>query len=169
MEEKAARMKRGALTRQWSRQLLPRQGESSFSFQGAPAAHCYVRQKEMKTAVRVLVVLASIYALAPPLSYMVLFTFALHQSAVIDLVVALSCVLLAYSSFKKLPSALWFGSLLVVALSASIGSFHHFRDSGESGPLPYEWLNHYFTAAVPLIVLAIGSRISDNRHHFWRK
>ena len=45
---KAASMKRGALTRQWSRQLLPRQGESSSSFQGAPAAHCYVRRTRME-------------------------------------------------------------------------------------------------------------------------
>jgi len=117
----------------------------------------------MKTAIRVLISVASIYALAPPLSYMLLFSLGLHQSAVIDLIIALSCVLLALSSFKRVPPGAWYFSMIVVLLSATIGFVYHFRDSGESAPLPYEWLNHYFTAAMPLVVLAIISRIYDKR------
>ena len=50
---------------------------------------------------------------------------------------------------------MWAASLLILLTAISIGFFHYFRDVGESGPLPYEWLNGYYKFTLPLITLAV--------------
>jgi len=45
-------------------------------------------------------------------------------------------------------------------MAFSLAGFgYHFRDSGESGPLPYEWINDYFWSAIPLLVTTMFSII----------
>jgi hypothetical protein len=49
---------------------------------------------------------------------------------------------------------------MVVLLAASlVGLFVHFRDSGESGPLPYEWLNDYYFRSTPLMLISAANRL----------
>lgn len=113
--------------------------------------------------IRIVLLPAIIWAARAPGTYGFYSIFFGHWSALIDIVVVLGCVILIVPAFKKIPWTLWLTGLLIVAVASSVGLFHHFRDSGESMPLPFEWLNEYWQGALPLLVLSLMSAIGFNR------
>jgi len=98
-----------------------------------------------------------------PLSYGIMFGSGRDWSAVVDVAVALICIVVALSVFLNTRFGVWVTSILCLSIVALAGQFHHFKDSGESGPLPYEWINNYITQALPLIVLVIAFKTIWNR------
>jgi hypothetical protein len=104
-------------------------------------------------------VCAFAFAVISPGSYALLFAYVGDRSALIDFAVVVSCVILAADVFRHFR--VWiFLSAAVVLLSASLaGLFVHFRDSGESGPLPYEWLNRYYVCSMPLLLFSAAARL----------
>lgn len=113
----------------------------------------------MYSILKIATLIAGIWAAMHPAVYGVLFLFFVDYSAIIDLMVVASCIIIVWHTFRSLPLFLWIVSLAVLFLAASIGFFHHFRDVGESGPLPYEWLNGYYKFSLPLIILALLNRL----------
>ena len=112
----------------------------------------------MRVLIRALIVIAVIRAILAPTTYGLLFGFCFDWSALVDFVVAGSCGVLAFTAFKDISLKLWLTAFLIVTVSATSGFFHHFRDSGESGPLPFEWMNNYFIDAIPLVILSVLAR-----------
>ena len=113
----------------------------------------------MKILFRALIVIAAIWAILVPASYGLLFGFIFHWSALVDFAIVGACGVLALSAFKDVSPVLWFIAFSIVSLSAASGFFYHFRDSGESGPLPFEWMNDYFLQAIPLLVVSVLVRV----------
>jgi hypothetical protein len=113
----------------------------------------------MKIALRGTIVLASGWAILAPAMYGLLFAAVLHWSAFIDILVVISCIVLAVTAFRQVSQILWIVSFTFVGGVGIAGFFHHFRDSGESGPLPFEWINSYFLHAVPILAVATLTRI----------
>ena len=72
-----------------------------------------------------------------------------------DFLVLGSCIIVVWDALKTLAPLVWAASLLILLTATSIGFFHYFRDFGESGPLPYEWLNGYYKFTLPLLALAL--------------
>ena len=113
----------------------------------------------MKIALRSLVIIAAIWAILPPLSYGILFTFFTDWSAIFDFVIVGLCICLVLAAFKHIPFAIWsigFFGLTIIALA---GFCYHFEDSGASGPIPFEWLNRYFGHAMPLLAVSLLNRL----------
>ena len=108
----------------------------------------------MKTTLRILIVIAAILAILAPASYCLLFAAFTHWSALVDLALVVSCIILALAAFKHISFVFWMMAFVIVTVFAGSGFFNHFRDSGESGPLPFEWLNGYYLNALPLLLLA---------------
>ena len=108
----------------------------------------------LKVLFTILLLPALLWAILAPGSYGVLFLVHGHWSALIDAMVVLVCAILVAPVFRRTPTGLWLGGACTLAVTGFLGFFHHFRDSGESGPLPFEWLNDYWTQALPLLVLS---------------
>ena len=117
---------------------------------------------KMKVALQILAVLAAMWAIISPAGYGLLFGVFLSWVAIVDMLVAASCVVLAYSMFRGIPAFLNLFAFGVLALFCFLDLFRHFRDSGESGPLPFEWINGYFWQALPLIIVVIISTLMKN-------
>ena len=115
----------------------------------------------LKTALRLAIIPATFWALLAPASYGFLFATVGDWSALLDVAIVLCCIALALSSFVRIPSALWAVCVLTVLMAVLSGQFHHFQDSGASGPLPFEWLNSYPAQGLPLLVLAGAQKISQ--------
>jgi hypothetical protein len=79
---------------------------------------------------------------------------ASDSSAIIDFLVLGSCIIIVWDAFKTLPRLVWAESLLIILAATSKEFIYYFRAFGESGPLPYEWLNGYHKFSLPLITLA---------------
>ena len=118
----------------------------------------YTFCKEMKTLLRILIVIAAIWAIHTPAMYCMLFGAFADWSALVDFLIVFSCCVLVYAAFKNISIVLWLTAFAVVAVSGASGFIYHFKDSGESGPLPFEWLNNYFLQALPLLLIAILAR-----------
>lgn len=108
----------------------------------------------MKIAFRIAIVPAALWALFLPGAYGLLFTVATDWSAIVDFAIVISCIVLALSSFIRIPSIAWFICFFILSVALLSGVFFHFQDSGESGPLPFEWLNRYFIQGTPLLILS---------------
>jgi hypothetical protein len=89
----------------------------------------------------------------------VLFSAVRHPSAIVDFVIAFGCLGLAFDIIRRMPVWIWFAAFAVVTVSSLAGLCFHFQDSGESGPLPYEWLNDYYVRSWPLLIIALGARL----------
>jgi len=113
----------------------------------------------MKIVLRTLIVIAAILAILAPAMYGFHFGAFADWSALVDFALVISCVALAFAAFRNLSVMLWLTAFTIVTVFAVSGFFHRFRDSGESGPLPFEWLNSYFLQAFPLLVVAILTRV----------
>lgn len=109
----------------------------------------------MDKALKIAFLMAGAWAALKPTLFAAIFAFVGHRSAVLDMVVVASCLVIVWGAFRRAPLYLWVGSVLVLMVSSFAGFFHHFKDSGESGPLPYEWLNGYFQFSLPLVVLVV--------------
>ena len=103
-------------------------------------------------------ILAGMWAGLRPATYAFLFLFSLDSSIIFDLLVLLSCTILAWEAFRPTIRTAWVLSLVILLLATGMGFFHHFPDYGESGPLPYEWLNGYYTFSLPLIFVTLVAR-----------
>ena len=115
----------------------------------------------MKTTLRTLIVIAAIWAILAPAMYGVLFGAFADWSALLDFLIVFSCGVLVLAAFKNISLGIWLAAFAVVAVSGVSGFFYHFQDSGESGPLPFEWLNSYFVQALPLLLIALLARFFD--------
>ena len=113
---------------------------------------------QMKTILRTLIVIAAIWAILAPAMYGVLFVAFADWSALFDFLIVLSCGVLVLAAFKNVSFGIWLAAFAVVAVTGVSGFFYHFQDSGESGPLPFEWLNSYFVKALPLLIIAFLTR-----------
>ena len=118
----------------------------------------------MKTAFRIGISLAAAWALVAPGSYAIFFGAGAHWSAIIDLTVASACIVLWFASLRSIPTVPWAIGILVLLVAAFSGKVYTFRDSGESGPLPFEWLNRYLLQALPLIALSLLHRLYNRSH-----
>jgi hypothetical protein len=114
----------------------------------------------MYIILRILIVFAGIWAALSPASYGFLFILAADSSTVFDLLILGTCILLVLNEFKYCPNFIWFISIFILIITTSIEFFYLFRDVGESGPLPYEWLNGYYKFSLPLIILSMLSQYS---------
>jgi len=112
----------------------------------------------MKIVLRTLIVIAALFATLSPVMYGLLFGAFADWSAFFDFALVISCIALAFAAFKDLPFVLWLSAFVIVTVFATSGFFYRFRDSGESGPLPFEWLNNYLLQALPLLLIAAISR-----------
>ena len=113
----------------------------------------------MKSLAVILILIAAVLAALAPAAYGLLFGYHGHWSALIDIATAGLCAILAVSSFYPGMKTIWVVSFLWVLLTACLGLFHHFQDSGESGPLPFEWINHYVWPAAPLLIISMAFQI----------
>ena len=109
----------------------------------------------MKVLLKIAILLAGIWAGLHPSVYGFIFIVASDSSAVVDFLVLGSCVVVVWDAFNTVPRFAWSASLSILFMATAIGFFHLFRDFGESGPLPYEWLNGYYKFSLPLIGLTI--------------
>ena len=109
----------------------------------------------MTIILKIVILLTGIWAALSPASYGALFLSVLDSSAIIDFVVLGSCIIIVWDAFKTMPRLIWGTAFMVLLIATNIGFFYYFRDSGESGPLPYEWLNGYYKFTVPLITLSL--------------
>ncbi len=98
-----------------------------------------------------------------PFLYGVLFLFSGDWSAIIDFTIAAAVLGSVLKLYVKIPKTLWVVSMAVFAGASLIGFFVHFRDSGESGPLPFEWLNQYYHGGIPALFLIGLSVALSNR------
>ena len=113
----------------------------------------------MKILLRALIVIAAVWAILAPASYGLLFGVFFHWSALVDFAIVGACGVLALTAFKDVSLMLWLTAFSIVALCAASGFFYHFRDSGESGPLPFEWMNDYLFQAIPLLAVSVLVRV----------
>ncbi len=112
----------------------------------------------------ILVIAAAIWACLVPSSYSVLwFLCRAWVPFGVSAAVCVCSVILVIDEFRRIPIPLWVMMLVLLASAGSAGFFHHFRDSGESGPLSYEWLNGYHIYALPLVLVSLASRA-----HNWK-
>jgi hypothetical protein len=103
---------------------------------------------------KLLLIVACIWAVLAPMQYGLISAVCLHWSAIPDAVVVWSCVELTFQGFAGRRWKRWIAGVLVLAAASTIGLFHHFQDQGESAPLPFEWLNYYWLAGSPLLLLS---------------
>ena len=115
----------------------------------------------MRLALRILIVFAAIWALLAPLSYGVIFGLFFDWSAIVDLSLAFACMILAYSECKNIRMTVRISAFLVVLGFLFADLLRNFRATGESGPLPFEWINGYFWQALPLLFLSAISILTD--------
>ena len=118
----------------------------------------------MVNAAVILSLLAAIWAALPPAAYGLLFAAFRDGSAIVNLPTALLCPVLAVSSFDKKPTVTWFVSFAWLSTATLAGVVHHFQDSGESGPLPFEWINRYAWSSTPLLLISIVIRV-----YWWKR
>jgi hypothetical protein len=111
----------------------------------------------MNILLKLAIIVAGVLAALRPAVYGTLSIIFMDSSAIIDLLVLGSCIVLVWHTFRSAPLLVWVAALAVLIVAANIGFIHHFKDFGESGPLPFEWLNEYFMHALPLIILALLS------------
>ena len=116
----------------------------------------------MNVTLRILAVGAGAWACLSPFVWLLFCNGWLGPRGIAAIVVA-SSVGLVVDTFRRVPVVLWIIMLVVLLSAGSVGFFHHFRDSWESGPLPYEWLNSYFASALPLILVSLVSRVVGRR------
>jgi len=109
----------------------------------------------MKIILQALLVIAAIWAILPAVAYGLLFASVAHWSSLIDLGLALSCITLSLSAFMRVATLAWLAALMIITGFSAIGQFYHFQDSGESGPLPFEWINGYLLHGLPLLTVSI--------------
>lgn len=109
------------------------------------------------------VILAGLCFLGP-FFYGVLFLFCGHWSAFVDFTVAASVVVSVLNPYVNVPMTPWLVSMAIFTAASLIGFFIHFQDSGESGPLPFEWLNQYYQVGIPTLLLIGLSVVLANRH-----
>jgi len=112
---------------------------------------------------RIMIVIAALWALYLPGAYGILFAFVMHWSAAVDFMIVLCCLILTVSAFTKVTGAVLSMCLIILAVSSISGLFFHFKDSGESGPLPFEWLNDYLVHVLPLLILYVLFKIVRRR------
>lgn len=67
--------------------------------------------------------------------------------------IALALLLIMMSAFDIIHHYLTLVATLIVIGYSVASQFHRFRDSGESGPLPYEWLNDYWIISWPAVLV----------------
>jgi len=115
----------------------------------------------MKTILRTLIVIAAIWAVLAPAMYGVLSGAFADWSAIFDFLIVFSCGVLVLAAFKNISLGIWLAVFAVVAVFGVSGFFYHFQDSGQSGPLPFEWLNSYFVQALPLLLIALLARFFE--------
>ena len=108
----------------------------------------------LKTALRIAAIAAFAFAVVSPASYALLFASVGDRSAFIDIAVVGSCVILVADAFRHLIVWLFVSAVAVLVAASLAGMFVHFQDSGESGPLPYEWLNGYYIRSSPLLLIS---------------
>ena len=109
----------------------------------------------MKLALRIVIVLAALFASLSPASYGTFF----GANMLLCYLLVTACFVLACSEFRDFHFLIRISSWFLVLAFSLAGFGYHFRDSGESGPLPYEWINDYFWAAIPLLVTTMISTI----------
>ncbi|MDF1739637.1 MAG: hypothetical protein P1U86_10795 [Verrucomicrobiales bacterium] len=110
-------------------------------------------------------IIASIFAglsFLGPFLYGLLFLVSGDFSAIVDFLVAAAVVGSALKIYVNLPISIWISAMTVFFGASTIGFFVHFRNSGESGPLPFEWLNQYYQFGLPAIIL-IGVAVRFDR------
>jgi hypothetical protein len=120
-------------------------------------------EEEMNTFLRILTLLAALWALLPPASYGLMFSLFLDWSVFLDFLVSGSCIVLAISAFRRMRIEVWTPSFAVPTLFMTAGLIHNFRTGGESGPLPFEWITGYARHAIPLLLISIVVRLHQNR------
>ena len=111
----------------------------------------------MKLALRIVIVLAALLASLSPASYGTFF----GANILLCYLLVVACFVLACSEFRDFHFLVRIIAWLIVMAFALAGFGYHFRDSGESGPLPYEWINDYFWFAIPLLMTTMLSIIFD--------
>ena len=116
---------------------------------------------------RIAAVAAFAYAVVAPASYALLFAFMADRSALIDIAVVGSCVILVANGFKPLSGWLFVSATALLIAASLAGIFVHFRDSGASGPLPYEWLNGYYLRSTPLLLISSAVRFFSRYERQW--
>lgn len=117
----------------------------------------------MRIAIGILAAIFGIISFLAPLSYGLLFLISLDSSSFVSLTIAAAVLVSVISVFVNIPSSLSIISITAFSGASLIGLFVHFRDSGESGPLPYEWLNEYYEVGIPTLFLVILSLAMKNR------
>jgi len=105
-----------------------------------------------KIALRIALVVAAGWAMWVPGIFALIVSN--DPSVCVDLLAVITCATLALAGFRHVPLPLWFASYAVMVGLCVVGFVHHFRDYGESGPLPLEWLNNYFRFATPLLIVS---------------
>ena len=118
----------------------------------------------MKLALRIVIVIAALLASLSPASYGTFF----GANMLLCYLLVTACFVLAYSEFRDFHFLVRMISWLIVMAFAVAGFGYHFRDFGESGPLPYEWINDYFWSAIPLLVTTVISIIFGTTKVGWR-
>ena len=113
----------------------------------------------MKIFIRTFIVIAGVCAILAPGSYGLLFGVFFHWSALVDFALVGACGVLTLIAFKEVPLMIWLTAFSIVTLSATSGFVYHFRDSGESGPFPFEWMNDYFFQAILLLAVSALARV----------
>ena len=121
--------------------------------------------RHLKTALRIAALTAFAFAAISPATYALLSAFVGDRSAFIDMAVVGSCIILVADAFKHLAVWLFVFGVAVLLTASLAGMFVHFQDSGESGPLPYEWLNGYYLRSMPLLLISAGARLLLRREH----
>ena len=109
----------------------------------------------MYIILKIAIFVSGIWAAYLPAVYGALSIFYVDSSAIIDLLVVGSCIIIVWDTFRASPRIILLTSFMVLLIATTIGFFHYFRDSGASGPLPYEWLNGYYEHTVPFIILSL--------------
>lgn len=123
------------------------------------------RPNSMDIELKVLMLIAGAWAALKPAVFAAIFGFVFDQSALIDLAVVGSCIVLVRGALSHVPRYLWGLAFSILLVSSTVGFLHHFKDAGESGPLAYEWLNGYVQFGAPLLVLAVAGLFRNNRGH----
>jgi len=114
--------------------------------------------KRRELFLKIAAVAAFIYASIAPATYALL-SGVVHLSAFVDVGVLVSCGIVFADVLERRPVWLYLSAMGVLLAASLVGRFVHFRDSGESGPLPYEWLNHYYLFSTPLVLVSAASRL----------
>ena len=117
----------------------------------------------MVSLYRIIIMIAALWASYLPGFYGILFAYGMHWSAIVDFLIVTSCLILAVSTFARIPVVVWSICLTILAIATVSGLVFHFRDSGESGPLPFEWLNGYLKNGLPLPIFCTIYRILQKR------